>query len=153
MAAETATKGVHAEEEEKPQQPQGNYEEGEGYAGVALDIVASSQGEPREIVANVPNRGAVPGMRDDDVVEVVCRSGPSGLNPVPMDSVPEDALLLMRQVKRYERLTVQAVRTHSRECAVEALMEHPLVGSYSLSRSLVDAYLDAHQTFVGEWAA
>jgi 6-phospho-beta-glucosidase len=59
----------------------------------------------------------------------------------------------MQQVKRYERLTVEAVRTHSRECAVEALMNHPLVGSYALSRDLVDAYLEAHRPYVGEWAA
>jgi 6-phospho-beta-glucosidase len=150
MAAETASGGMHAEEKGEPKK---KGEEGEGYAGVALDIVTSSQGEAREIVANVPNRGAVPGMADDDVVEVACRSDRSGLHPIPLDSVPQDALLLMQQVKRYERLTVEAVRTRSRECAVEALMNHPLVGSYSLARSLVDAYLDAHRQYVGEWAA
>lgn len=150
MAAETASSGMHAEEERKPEE---RSEEGEGYAGVALDILTSAQGEPREIVANVPNRGAVPGMREDDVVEVACRSDQTGLHPIPMDSVPEDELLLMQQVKQYERLTVEAVRNHSRECAVEALMNHPLVGSYSLSRSLVDAYLTAHREYVGEWAA
>jgi 6-phospho-beta-glucosidase len=152
MAAETASAGMHAEEEQE-EKPKENGEEGEGYAGVALDILGASQGQPREIVANVPNRGAIPGMQDDDVVEVACRSDQTGLHPIPMESVPEDALLLMQQVKRYERLTVEAVRTHSRECAVEALMNHPLVGSYSLSRSLVDAYLDAHRAYVGEWAA
>lgn len=150
MAAETASSGMHEAEQEAPRP---SNEEGEGYAGVALDIVTSSQGEPREIVANVPNRGAIPGMADDDVVEVVCRSDRSGLHPIPIDDIPEDALLLMQQVKRYERLTVEAVRTHSRECAVEALMNHPLVGSYTLSRDLVDAYLEAHRPYVGEWAA
>ena len=150
MAAETASAGMHGQEEQKPEE---RGEEGEGYAGVTLDILASSQGEPREIVANVPNRGAVPGMRDDDVVEVVCRSDGTGLHPIPLDSVPEDALLLMQQVKQYERLTVEALRSRSRERAVEALMNHPLVGSYSLSRSLVDAYLTAHRPYVGEWAA
>lgn len=150
MAAETASSGMHDGEKDEPRN---GGDEGEGYAGVALDILTSSQGEPTEIVANVPNQGAVPGMQEDDVVEVVCRSDRSGLHPIPVEAVPDDALLLMQQVKRYERLTVDAVRSHSRECAVEALMNHPLVGSYSLSCSLVDAYLAAHRAHVGEWAA
>jgi 6-phospho-beta-glucosidase len=92
-------------------------------------------------------------MQDDDVVEVVCLSDENGLRALPVDAVPQDELLLMRQVKRYERLTVEAVRAGSRELAVEALMDHPLVGSYSLASSLVDAYLDAHREYVGDWAA
>jgi 6-phospho-beta-glucosidase len=150
MAAESASKGMNADEAQGSEE---RSQEGEGYAGVALDILTAAEGEPRSLVANVPNRGAIPGMRGDDVVEVVCRADHTGLHPVPTDSIPEDALLLMRQVKRYERLTVEAVRDRSRECAVEALMNHPLVGSYSLARSLVDAYLAAHQRYVGDWAA
>src|SRR5579875_2288321 len=44
----------------------------EGYAGVALDIL-SARGDESIVVANVPNRGAIAGLRDDDVVEVACR--------------------------------------------------------------------------------
>jgi 6-phospho-beta-glucosidase len=149
MAAETASGGMHADGEQKD----GKDDEGEGYAGVALDILASSRGESRDVVANVPNRGAIPGMRDDDVVEVACRSDRKGLHPLPVDPVPEDEYLLMRQVKQYERLTVEAVYGRSRACAVEALMSHPLVGSFSLARHLVDEYLRAHRPYVGEWEA
>jgi 6-phospho-beta-glucosidase len=60
-------------------------------------------------------------------------------------------LLLMQAVKRYERLTVEAIAARSRERAVEALMVHPLVGSYSVARGLVDAYLREHRAYVGEW--
>jgi 6-phospho-beta-glucosidase len=127
-------------------------EEGEGYAGVALDILsASATGEAAALVANVPNRGAIPGMRDDDVLEVVCRCDADGLQPAPVGEIPEEPLLLMQQVKRYERLTTEAVRKRSRDVATEALMAHPLVGSYSLARSLVDAYLEEYREIVGEW--
>jgi 6-phospho-beta-glucosidase len=124
---------------------------GEGYAGVAFDILAAAGGAPARIVANVPNRGAIEGMQDDDVVETVCEAGPGGLRTIPAGPVPEDSLLLMQAVKRYERLTVEAIGTRSHSLAVEALMAHPLVGSYSLATSLVDAYLKEHQKYVGEW--
>ena len=46
---------------------------GEGYAGVALDIIeAFHTQEPLHIALNVPNEGAIPGMRPQDVVEVSC---------------------------------------------------------------------------------
>ena len=49
------------------------------------------------------------------------------------------------------RLTVEAIRTRSRATAVDALMAHPLVLSYSRAKPLVDEYLAAHRDFVGEW--
>lgn len=134
------------------EQPEDVPDGGEGYAGVALDILTAAGGRESRIVANVPNRGAIPGMADDDVVEVVCRASPSGLHPVAQGTIPPDSLLLMQDVKRYERLTVQAIRERSRDLAIEALLVHPLVGSYSLAQSLVDAYLTAHAASVGEWA-
>jgi 6-phospho-beta-glucosidase len=57
----------------------------------------------------------------------------------------------MRQVKLYERLTVEAIATRSRATAVAALMAHPLVLSYSRAKPLVDEYLAAHAGYVGEW--
>jgi 6-phospho-beta-glucosidase len=57
----------------------------------------------------------------------------------------------MRAVKRYERLASQAILNRDRALAIESLLAHPLVGSYSLARTLVDEYLEAHKAFVGEW--
>jgi 6-phospho-beta-glucosidase len=153
MSTETGGATHFAAPEEAEEERTPTAEEGEGYAGVALDILTAAQGHESRMVANVPNRGAIPGMRDDDVVEIACRCDSSGLHPLPSGPLPEDALLLMQQVKRYERLTVEAIRTHSRELAVEALMAHPLVGSYSLARGLVTDYLEAHRDAVGEWPA
>lgn len=124
----------------------------EGYAGVALAVMgAVVAGGRHRLILNVPNRGAITGMADDDVVEAVCEVDGTGAHPVPVGTVPEHALLLMQQVKRYERLTVAAIAGRSRSFAVEALMAHPLVGSYSLATALVDEYLAAHAPYVGHW--
>ena len=55
-------------------------------------------------------------------------------------AVPDMCELYIRLIKRYERLTVEAVRTHDARLAVEALMLHPLVNSYSLARKLLADY-------------
>jgi 6-phospho-beta-glucosidase len=125
----------------------------EGYAGVALDVIeALTIGEPIHIGLNVPNRGAIDCMRPDDIVEVTCVVDRGGIRPVPVGAVPGPQEMLMRAVKLYETLTVQAIRTRSRKIAIQALMAHPLVLSYSRSSALVDGYLRAHAPYVGTWA-
>ena len=74
-----------------------------------------------------------------------------GIHPLPMDEIPPAQLGLIRSVKLYETLTVQAVRERSRKLAINALMAHPLVLSYSRAKSLVEALLAAHKEYVGEW--
>ena len=124
----------------------------EGYAGVALGIVeAFESGIPVHMAMNIPNQGAIDCMRTSDVVEVSCDVDRNGIHPLPIGQIPEPQELLMRTVKQYERLAVEAILTRSRQKAYLALMSHPLVLSYSLARTLVDEYLHAHAAFVGEW--
>ena len=125
---------------------------GEGYAGVALSLIeALETGQPLYTALNVPNQGAIQGMRDEDVVEVSCRVDGTGVHPMLIGEVPAPQLGLMQAVKLYENLTVGAIREGSRHLAVVALMAHPLVLSYARARTLVDEYLTAHRAYVGEW--
>ena len=125
---------------------------GEGYAGVALaSIEAIENNRPHYTALNVPNQGAIPGMLDSDVVEVSCKVDQNGAHPLPTGEVPAPQLGLMQAVKNYERLTVQAIRERSRGLAVQALMAHPLVLSYSQAKPLVEEYLSAHRGYVGKW--
>ena len=117
--------------------------EGEGYEGVATAVMAASvQRRKSPLILNVANRGAIGGLRDDDVVEVTCLVDEHGAHPIAQGSVPEGALALIRQVKLYERLTVQAATEGSYEVALEALLAHPLVGSYPAAKAILDDYLD-----------
>lgn len=129
-------------------------EEGEGYAGVALDIMeALVTGNPLYTALNIPNHGAIAGMSPDDVVELSCMVDTNGPHPQPIGDVPDSQRMLMQAIKHYERLTVQAVNLRSRKTAIRALMAHPLVLSYSRASLLVDEYLAAHAKFVGHWGA
>lgn len=125
---------------------------GEGYAGVALDIIQALEGDEALFTAlNVPNAGAIEGMLAEDVVEVSCRVDRNGITSLPIGAIPAPQLALMQAVKHYERLTVQAALTRSRRAAIAALMAHPLVLSYSRASRLVDDYLQAHAPYVGDW--
>lgn len=134
--------------------PTGTFDaaEGEGYAGVALDLIeAMETDETLYTAVNVPNAGAIAGMRESDVVEVSCIVDRDGVRPLAIGHIPEAQEILMRSVKHYERLTVEAALTGSRQTAILALMAHPLVLSYSLAEKLVDDYLAAHAPYLGAW--
>jgi 6-phospho-beta-glucosidase len=123
-----------------------------GYAGVALQTLAALRGgEGIHIALNVANGMALAAVDATDVVEVSCYVDRSGIQPKMIDLLPEDDMLLMQAVKRYERLTVAAVQARSRALAVDALMAHPLVASYPLAKALVAGYLEAHKAYIGDW--
>ena len=117
--------------------------EGEGYEGVAIAVMAAAAKRRKATsILNVPNRGAIAGLRDEDIVEVTCLVDEHGAHPIAQGRMPEPAFALIEQVKLYERLTVAAAVEGSYAKAVEALLAHPLVGSYPAARDIVDGYVD-----------
>jgi 6-phospho-beta-glucosidase len=127
-------------------------EDEEGYAAVALGCVEAIQNNTLHYTGlNVPNNGAIAGMRDDDVVEVGCFIDANGMRPEKVGQIPEHQLLLMQIVKQYERLAAHSILQRDRLLAIEALTVHPLLGSYPLAETLVDEFLQAHAPIVGEW--
>ena len=59
-------------------------------------------------------------------------------------------LNLIRTVKLYENLTVEAILEKSYEKAVKALTIHPLINSYPIAKSLVDTYKERYKGYIGE---
>lgn len=152
MGRRGATYMAHARGDKPRPRMESVGEDDEGYAGVALGCIeAIATGKPHYTGLNVPNNGAIEGMADDDVVEVLCRVDRSGAQPIQIGTIHEDHLRLMQSVKRYERLAVQAILKRSKLLAVEALMMHPLIGSYPLAKKLVEAFLLAHHDLIGDW--
>jgi 6-phospho-beta-glucosidase len=123
--------------------------EGDGYEGLATAVMtAAVQRRKIPLILNVPNRGAIPNLRDDDVVEVTCLADEHGAHPIAQGSMPSAQLALIEPVKEYERLTVRAAVEGSYDLALRALLVHPLVGSYPAARSILDEYLSAHAEFL-----
>ena len=120
----------------------------EGYSGVALGVIEALSSPTGGIsILNVPNRGAVEGMRDDDIVEVTCYLGQGVIRPLAVGTIPDHALGLMKRVKAYERLTIQAAVEGSYRLALKALSLHPLVPSLSVARAILDDYRQQHGAY------
>lgn len=117
-----------------------------GYAGVALDILeAVNSTTTKRIVVSIQNNGTLDFLRPDDVIEISCDLSREGLKPVTPVKVPTAQKNMISCVKEYERLAVAAILQQDKSLAVRALMAHPLIGSWSLAKTLVEAYLDDEQ--------
>ena len=84
----------------------------------------------------VPNNGAIPGLLNTDIVEVTCDLKDGEMIPHKVPNPGELQMELIRRVKIYERLASEAIRTRSISKAIDCLMVHPLVNSYSLAKKL-----------------
>ena len=69
----------------------------------------------------VPNNGAIPQLRDDDIIEITCEIEKEFVVLEKLKTSPELQMHFIRTIKRFERLTVEAIREKSRKKAIEAL--------------------------------
>ena len=121
-----------------------------GYAGVALRFIELIEsGKTGSMILCAPNQGAIPGLMDDDIVEITCDISREGAKPHKVENADPRALELIRRVKSYERLAAKAIVHRDRQAAIDCLMLHPLVNSYSLAVKLADAYFELNAPFLG----
>lgn len=118
---------------------------GEGYAGVALDLIESLLGSgDSRMILNIPNRRSIPAMGRDDIVEIPAIVSKDKIEPVDVGVIPDHCLGLMKTIKAYEHLTVEAAVKRSYTLALQALTIHPLVQDFGLAQKVLDGYLSMH---------
>lgn len=111
-----------------------------GYDKIALAVVRAIHFNTGALIPlDVPNRGAIRDLDDDDVVEVPCVVNANGAWPLATGSAPAHVRDLLRRVRAYERATVEAAMTGDRASAIAALASNPLVSGRDVASALVDA--------------
>ena len=125
-----------------------------GYESVAIALASALRGGPAaRLILNVRNRGTVPALPPDMVIEVPCRVDANGPVPLPVSAPSAHQLGLMSVVRASERDIADAAltaadarqRADAREradaLALRAFASHPLVGSLGAARALAAAAL------------
>ena len=90
---------------------------------------------------NVPNRGAIPNLPEDMVVEVPAIGDGKGLRACPMQPLPEAAAALMRVQASIHKLLVEAYAEQSKNKLLQALLIDPAVDSYRRAVECVEEML------------
>lgn len=107
------------------------------YSEAAIALLTSLvTGDDAVHEVDVPNNGAIPGLADDDVVELPARVDRSGAHPLEQPPLDPVLLGLTQHVAAYERLAVRAALTHEERDIRRALLAHPLVGQWGVVGTL-----------------
>ena len=110
-----------------------------GYDRIAFDVMHAIIHDTRAVIPlNVLNRGNIPDLADDDIIEVPCAVGREGPQPRRVGPLPPQVRDLVLRVRQYERRTIEAAHDGRRDVRAEALAVNPLVPSRDLAARLVD---------------
>ncbi|MEU1318798.1 6-phospho-beta-glucosidase [Streptomyces tibetensis] len=123
------------------------------YSEAAVDLAAAllgGGGSPYQVV-NTYNRGTLPFLPDDAVIEVQAAVGAQGASPLPVQPVNPLHAGLMAHVTAYEDLALQAALHGGRDRVFRALLSHPLIGQYAYAETLTDRLI-AHNREHLAWA-
>lgn len=122
---------------------------GGDYAEMALGVIrAIAYNDDTFAVCNVPNRGVIPFLPDEAVVETACMVNAAGAAPVTFRNFPDSVRGIVAAVKNYESMTVEAAVEGNRDKALFALLAHPLILDYDLARPLLQDILEANKQFL-----
>ncbi len=125
---------------------------GAHYSTVAVSLIAAIENNKNEVhVVNTVNRGAIPNLPSDVVVEVPCVIGANGARPLVTEPMAPQIAGLTQQVKAYEVLAAKAGAEGDRRAALQALLAHPLVPSFSVAQGLLEALLEANRPYLPQF--
>jgi len=109
-----------------------------GYHRIALAVMnALSSDQPRSVVVNFRNHGAISDLEYEDVVETPCAISLEGVVPETCGRLPEEVRGLVIAVKAYERATIDAAVSGSVESARKAMLLCPAIGEWEPSAQML----------------
>jgi len=110
---------------------------------LAIPIMESiACGKQRRLDAiNIPNRGWIPNLPDQMVVEVPATSDVAGLHPKRMQPLPEPIAAIIRLQGSINKLLVEAFAEESKSKLLQAVLLEPTVTSYRGAVEMVDEML------------
>ena len=105
-----------------------------------------------ELAVNVPNRGAIPNLPANAVVEVPAVIGAAGVTPLAVGDLPAALAAVLSARAAQQELTVQAALSGSRTLALQALALDPLVPGTTVARAVLDDAVVAHRPLLDAFA-
>lgn len=100
-------------------------------------------------IVNTVNAGAVPGMPADVVMELPARITAAGAEALPTSAMRPDVDALVRTVKDFELLTIEAAVEGDEDAALRALLANPLGPDLSQVRSVWRRLREEHKGLLG----
>ena len=107
------------------------------YSDSAAELMADIHNDAGTThIVNTLNNGAIPGIHKDAVVEIPAIISKSGASAIPTSTLRPDIDSLVRSVKDFELLTIDAALTGDEDSAIRALISNPIGPDINTARDL-----------------
>lgn len=101
---------------------------------------------------NTRTLGVLPYLAPDEVGEIACRVDRNGPHPLPVKAQGTPHMIQMiRTVKTYERLAVEAAVFGNRDAAMAAMLSHPLISDFDKAYACFHEMLEAHRPYLPQF--
>ncbi len=118
----------------------------------ATDVIQAIWNDSgRHLFINVPNRGAVPNLPDEAVLELECVVDRQGPRPIPAPPMPAGLRGLQMQIHDTHELTVEAYMRKDPALLLRALCTDPIVPSPATARALIRDLYAAERECLEDW--
>jgi 6-phospho-beta-glucosidase len=118
---------------------------------LALDLIAAiANNRSRMLPVNVPNRGAIPDLPDEQVVETFAQVDGVGVFPLALGPLPHPVAGLVHSLAEYQLLAGAAAWEGTRRDAIQALLANPLCRDLEKVSTVYDALAAAHHQYLPE---
>ena len=125
---------------------------GAHYSTAAVSLASAIYNNKKELhIVNTRNQGTIPCLPYDCAIETNCVIDGRGAHPLSIGEIPVEIRGLLQAVKTYEELAVKAGVKGSKKLALQALVAHPLVPSFTVAKELLDRILDANRDYLPQF--
>lgn len=114
-------------------------------------VVGLCTGEPRRIIASVPNEGQIENLPRDAVVETWAVASRKSIIPEKSGSIPPVYAGYVRQIVAEQEMTVEAAMTGDRKKVVQAIFLSPMLTDKLRAEELADELLAAHKILLHQF--
>jgi len=119
----------------------------------ALEMIENiaGAGEHYHLAANFPNKGQIPNLPLNAIVETPVQVNGAGIHPVHVDPLPDPIAELLRREITVAQLSVDAAVEGSREKALQCLLLDPVITDITTAKKILDDYLAEYKDYLPQF--
>jgi alpha-galactosidase len=114
-------------------------------------ILAMETNQPYHFIANWPNRGQISNLPLEAVVETRAVADAGGVTPLAAGPLPEAIRSVLARHVSNQELIVEAAVTGSRQAALQAFVNDPLINNFEGAKAMLDDLLAAHAKYLPQF--
>ena len=113
------------------------------YSTAAVKLICDLVNDARRVhIINIPMKRELPGYKPYNVIETPALVGGPGVFPLVVELPDATIETLIRQIKTYEELTIEAALQGDYDIALQALTVNPLVREITIAKKVLDHFLE-----------